>query len=163
MNKLIILLIGISFIACNQAVKEIPNTATQSSELTNTPVNFDWLLGDWIRTNEELGKETYESWEKKSNTEYHGLGFSMQNGDTLMQEGIRLIKSNTDWNIEVRLQNNTQAVIFKVSSFNEQEFICENLDNDFPKKIKYWKNGNKLNASISGGDMEIPFEFDRIK
>lgn len=83
--------------------------------------------------------------------------------ETPLCKGIRLIKSNTDWNIEVRLQNNTQAVIFKVSSFNEQEFICENLDNDFPKKIKYWKNGNKLNASISGGDMEIPFEFDRIK
>ncbi len=37
--------------------------------------NFDWLLGDWQRSNEKAGMETYESWKKISSTEYLGHWF----------------------------------------------------------------------------------------
>ncbi len=49
-----------------------------------------------------------------------------------------------------------------MAHFNEQEFTCENKELDFPKKIKYWKNGDRINALVSGDDLEISFEFERI-
>ncbi len=163
MNKLLILIIGILLISCNQNKKEISKTNENLSESTEMTDNFDWLLGKWKRNNEEIGKETFEKWEKKSNTEYLGLGFTMQNGDTLKQEKIRLIKSNNNWYLKVQPQDEPEPITFKMTSFNEQEFICENKDLDFPNKIKYWKNKDKINASVSGEGMEIPFEFERIK
>ena len=124
--------------------------------------NFDWLLGNWKRNNEEDGKETFEVWTKISSSEYYGIGFTMQNNDTLKQEKIRLVKSGGKWDLEVQPQDEPNPIIFNMTSYSDQEFICENKTLDFPKLIKYWKNGNKINALVSGDDMEIPFEFERM-
>ena len=124
--------------------------------------NFDWLLGNWKRNNEEKGKETFEVWKKSSNYEYSGIGFTMQNNDTLKQEKIKLIKIDKKWILEVKPQDEVESIIFNITSYNELEFVCENKELDFPKLIKYWKNGNRINALVSGDDMEILFEFERI-
>ena len=163
MHKLIIFIIGISLISCNQSKRGNPKTDGNFLESTEITENFDWLIGEWKRSYEDPGRETFERWEKKSNIEYLGLGFTMQNGDTLKKEKIRLIKVNNNWDLEVQTQDEAKPVTFKMTSFNDQEFICENKDLDFPNKIKYWKNKDKMNASVSGEGMEIPFEFDRIK
>ena len=125
--------------------------------------NFDWLLGNWIRNNEEEGIETYEVWIKKSSYVYIGIGFTMQDNDTLKQEKIRLIKTDEKWNLEVQSPGDSNPIIFNMTSYSDQEFICENKVLDFPKLIKYWKNGNKIHALVSGDNMEIPFEFERVK
>ncbi|MBT3383057.1 MAG: hypothetical protein HN778_02560 [Prolixibacteraceae bacterium] len=131
-------------------------------EVSKTTENFDWLLGNWKRNNEEAGKETFEVWEKTSNSEYIGLGFTMQNGDTIKQEKIKLIKLNGKWDMEVKVPEEAESIIFKMSEFDKNEFTCVNEVLDFPNKIKYWRNGDKINALVSGGDMEIPFEFEKI-
>ena len=71
---------------------------------TNTIVdttNFNWLMGEWKRTNEEPGKETYEMWAKINELEYHGTSYTLKNLDTIWQENVKLKKTNKDWNYEV--------------------------------------------------------------
>ena len=85
MNKILILLIGVLIISCNQSKKENQKTDVKSTTLTEKSENFDWLLGKWKRLNEEEGKETFENWKKIKETEYSGIGFTMQNGDTIKQ------------------------------------------------------------------------------
>ena len=162
MKKIMILLIGILIISCSQTKKENSKPTENSPELTKQTESFDWILGKWKRLNEEEGKETFENWEKISETEYSGIGFTMQNGDTIKQENIRLIKSNDRWNIIVKVPEETESIIFTGISHSENEFTCENNEIDFPNKIKYWKNGNKINASVSNTEMEIPFEFEKL-
>ena len=123
--------------------------------------NFDWLLGNWKRNFEEQGKQTFEIWKKNSSSEYSGIGFTMQNNDTLKKEKIRLIKTNKKWVLEVQPQDEPTPIVFIMTSYSDQEFVCENRTLDFPKLIKYWKDGNKIKALVSGDDMEIPFEFER--
>ena len=137
-------------------------TKTKVEEKISTE-NFDWLLGNWKRNNEEDGKETFEVWSKISSSEYYGIGFTMQNNDTLNQEKIRLIKSDQNWALEVHPQGEPSPIIFNMTSFSDQEFICENKALDFPKLIKYWTDGNKIKAIVSGDNMEIPFEFERVE
>lgn len=139
MNKLLILILGISLIACNQNNKENQKSVETHTELTKKTDNFDWLLGEWKRNNDEVGNATFESWEKKSNTEYLGLGFTMENGDTLLLEKIRLIKKKKNWNLEVQSQDESEPTIFKMTSFTDQKFICENKDLDFPIKLSTGK------------------------
>ena len=122
---------------------------------------FDWLLGNWKRNNEEIGKETFEIWKKNSDFEYSGIGFTMQNNDTINQEKIKLLKFENKWILKVQPQDEPNPITFMMTSYNEKEFICENKELDFPKLIKYWKNGNKLSALVSGDDVEISFDFDR--
>ena len=162
MNRILILLIGVLLISCNQNKKENVFTEDSSAILIETKDNFNWLSGKWKRNNEEEGKETFENWQKLSNTEYIGLGFTMQKQDTIKQEKIRLIKLNNNWTLEVQPQDEPKPITFKMISYNDHEFICENKELEFPNKIKYWKNGDKLNATVSGGDMTIPFEFEKF-
>ena len=158
MQKALLVLIGILTISCNQSKKENPKANT-SAEITK---NFDWLLGKWKRLNEKEGKETFENWEKISNTEYKGIGFTMQNGDTLNQEIMRLIQTNGKWDLIVKVPEEAESIMFMGTSHNDSEFICENHEIDFPNKIKYWINGQRLNASVSNSEMEIPFEFEKL-
>jgi hypothetical protein len=160
MKQILILLIGITFLSCHQSTKE--SSGSKTSESIMESEGFDWLLGNWKRLNEEAGKETFENWEKTSDSEYLGIGFSMQDGDTIKQENIRLIKAGENWDLIVKVPEETQAVKFKGISHHESAFTCENNEIDFPNKIKYWKSGDRLKASVSNAEMEIPFEFEKI-
>jgi len=162
MQKIIIVLIAILIVSCIENKKENSKFEKQN-EKEEVSANFDWLLGKWKRLNEEEGKETFENWKKISNTEYSGIGFTMQNGDTIKQERIRLTKLNDKWDIIVKVPEEAKSITFKGTSHNENEFTCENKELDFPNKIKYWKNGDRINAMVSGGEMKIPFEFEKLK
>ena len=63
----------------------------------------------------------------------------------------------------MKVPNEPESITFEGTSHDKNEFICENTEIDFPNKIKYWKNGSNINASVSGVDMEIPFEFERLE
>lgn len=162
MKKAFILLIGILFISCNQY-----KNVTKSSK---TAENFDWLLGKWKRSNEVVGKETFENWDKKSDTEYTGYSYTTQNGVVIYEEKFWFIKSNNSWDFKIELKGETKPSSFKMTSHNKQEFICENnalnytnRKADSPNKIQYWTNEDKLYATISGKKIKLQFEYIRLK
>ncbi|MEN8186902.1 MAG: DUF6265 family protein [Bacteroidota bacterium] len=159
----LLILISVIILSYNSCTEKSKNETKLKPEEKTLSENFDWLLGNWKRNNEEAGKETFEVWKKNNNSEYSGIGYTMQDNDTIKQEKIKLKKLDEKWILEVQPQDEPEPITFHMTSFNEQEFICENPELDFPNKIKYWKNGDKINASVSGSEMEIPFEFERIK
>lgn len=157
MKNLFILLIGALMISCNQTKQEdVESTTIEKAE------NFDWLVGKWQRLNEEEGKETFENWDKINESEYTGIGFTMQHGDTIKQEKIRLTAVNGNWNLNVKTPDEYEFTTFAGISHNENEFTCGNDEIDFPNRIKYLKNGERLNAIVSSKDMAILFEFEKL-
>ncbi|WP_228463834.1 MULTISPECIES: DUF6265 family protein [Chryseobacterium] len=161
-NSLLILLTAILVLSCNQSTKTKQSGLETSSEIENI-VNFDWLTGKWKRSNEKAGKETFENWNKISPTEYSGLGFTIQKGDTISKEIMKLINSNGKWNLLVKTPNEKQPIEFKMTELKNNEFICINDSLDFPKRIQYQREGKKLKAMISNEKMKIPFEFEQVK
>ncbi len=167
MKKIIIIIIGILIVSCNEKKKDNTKSEMQKTETKQTKVeqkntNFDWLVGKWKRLDEEKGKETFENWAKNSETEYSGIGFTMQNNDTIKQERIKLKKSNGKWDLFVKVPEETESIVFEMTEHNANEFVCVNNKIDFPNKIKYWKSGKTLKATVSNSEMEIPFEFEKI-
>jgi len=121
---------------------------------------FDWMLGNWERTNNSKGTKTYEYWTKKSKDEYIGYGCTLKNKDTVFKENIRLIKLNNLWSFEV-VGVNEAPTLFKLISNKTNSFTCENQQNEFPKKISYFLDGEQLKAIISDDTTEIPFLFKK--
>ncbi|MBP2833354.1 hypothetical protein J8281_14255 [Aquimarina sp. U1-2] len=153
--------------SCNENKKENKNSEKQQTETKHTEIeqktnNFDWLVGKWKRLDEEEGKETFENWAKNSETEYSGIGFTMQNNDTIKQERMILQKNNGKWELNVKVPDEPESVTFRMTEHNEKEFVCVNNEIDFPNKIHYWKTGDRINATVSNSEMEIPFEFERL-
>ena len=123
--------------------------------------NFDWLIGSWIRTNDAEGKTTFEHWEKKSDTEYLGESYTMQENDTIWKENVGLVKVEEGWSFDVTQKGGTSPTKFPLTLIEKDQFICENQENEFPNKIGYQKKEDKLHAWISGNGTEIPFDFER--
>ena len=145
-----IILIAFVFTMCNSKQNE-------STE------NFDWLLGKWQRINEEQGKTTFENWEKINDSEYNGIGFTIQNNDTISQETMKIVETNGKWNLLVKTPDEKDFIKFEMTEIADDKFECKNDILDFPKLIKYWKNGDKMNAIVSGDSLKLSFEFERIK
>lgn len=116
-------------------------------------------MGKWQRTNEEQGKSTFENWERTTDFGYSGIGFTMQNGDTIKQEKMKLFKQNGNWYLIVKVPEELENVTFAMIESNQYSFICTNDSIDFPNRIKYWAENKKLKATVSGNDLKIPFEF----
>lgn len=162
-NSLLILCAAIFILSCKQNSKNNPAESSESQSKTENTTNFDWLTGNWKRSNEEAGKETYENWKKVSSTEYSGTGFTMQKRDTINKETMKLVNSNGKWSLLVKTPKEKHFIEFKVTELKNNEFTSINDSLDFPKRIQYSSEGKKLKAMVSNDKMKIPFEFEPVK
>lgn len=144
-------IIVICFIAIALSCKE---------KTSNNQQNFDWMLGSWIRTNDQEGKTTFENWIKYNDSVYSGFGYTMQNNDTVWQENVKLTKTNGNWSFDVTGEGQTTPTKFRVTSIEKERFVCENKVNEFPTTIEYSRNREQLIATIAGNEMEIKFNFE---
>ncbi|HEA28944.1 MAG TPA: hypothetical protein ENH91_02945 [Leeuwenhoekiella sp.] len=126
----------------------------------NTPPFFEKMQGDWIRTNEEAGKATYEHWEKIADQEYTGMAFTLQENDTIFKEDLRIYKEDNIWNLQVTAPGE-QPVIFEVTDHKINAFTAESPQNEYPKKVVYSLKNDQLTAKISGGGPKIIFNFKK--
>ena len=126
-------------------------------------VSFDWLLGNWKRTNDQAGQQTFEYWQNQSDTLYEGFGYTLQQGDTVWQEHIRLICEGTDWSFRVTGKGAPEPTVFLLTKIDSAGFSCENPRNEFPQQIHYQRKDKKILASIAGNGREVPFEFEKTE
>ena len=119
-------------------------------------------MGDWIRTNEEADKQTFEYWSKISDIEYKGLGCTLKDNDTIFKENLTILKVENDWFFEVTGVNEAPTR-FKITNLKLNGFTSENNQNPFPKNISYNLKGKELEATIGDSVTVIPFIYKKIK
>jgi hypothetical protein len=124
---------------------------------------IEWLVGTWNRTNiSKPGKTALERWEKTKPFELKGYGVTLQGTDTVFLEKITiLVKDNSIYYV-ADVPENKQPVYFKFIKISNSGFECENPGHDFPKKITYQVDGNKLKAQISGNGKVIDYWFEKM-
>jgi hypothetical protein len=163
MNKIYLLFIGTLLFSCQPSTpiseSELP---TEVQKMIEEQPHFNWLLGNWERLDDEEGKQTFENWDKISEDHYSGFSYTLQNGDTLSQEIMQIARTEGDWILSVKVPQETESVSFILADLSPYEFTFVNEVIDFPNTIRYWKNGDKISATISNADLEIPFEFKRL-
>ncbi len=124
---------------------------------------LNWLEGKWIRTNVKPGKSASEMWKKISATEWKGKGVTLRGTDTLFVEKLKLIAKEGSIYYVADVPENKSEVLFKFTELTDHSFVCENAKHDFPKKISYQLEGNKIKALISGDGKSMEFLFERVE
>ena len=147
MRFLIIVIIAGLFNSCSTSLSE-----------EKQENNLDWLLGSWQRTNDESGRETFESWTKVNDANYSGLGYTLSEGDTVFREELRIFKKDSSWVFEVTGVNEDPTP-FILTESDSASFIAENPENEFPKLIEYSKTKEGLHAEVKSDEMSIGFDF----
>jgi len=156
MKKILTIFLLIGLISCNDN-----SSASNSNDTFSSKHNLDWILGNWQRTNDKEGKVTFEHWKKISNREYVGIGITLQEKDMVFKENMKLIPIDGVWTLVVTGVNENPTH-FSFTNQTKNSFVCENPNNEFPKKIEYQFSGKKLKAKVSAGEMEIAFDFEKI-
>ena len=156
-QKLILFAFFLTIIGC----RDKPTVVAEEKDIVTIP-SFDWLVGDWKRTNDvEEGQQTYEQWQKKSALYYNGIGYTMVAADTVWKENIILFENDQDWYFSVKGMQDSVATNFLLTQIDKKSFQCQNVENPFPKMIEYNAVGDNLEAKISGGGDEILFVFSK--
>ena len=127
------------------------------------PVDYNWLLGDWQRLNEEAGRRTFEHWERLHEDAFGGFSYTLLEGDTVQQERLQLKRIEDRWDLRVIAPGDEDWTYFKGIAHDSISFKCENTEIEFPNLIHYWIEGDHLKASVSGSDFELSFEFEPIQ
>lgn len=122
---------------------------------------MEWLLGAWTRTNAKPGRTAWETWTRKSASEWIGRGVSMKGTDTSFVEVLKIIIEKDKVYYVADVPENKKLVYFEITSVTNDSFTCENSSHDFPKKLVYQVTGSTLSAHISGGDKVIDYVFER--
>lgn len=121
--------------------------------------HLKWLEGTWQRTNLKPGKTAHERWEPSSRKRLVGYGVSMSGADTTFLEKLQIVVADKKIYYVADVPENPAPVYFLLTDLGPQGFVCENPDHDFPKKISYRREGEKLMVQISGDGSEVNFEF----
>ena len=111
----------------------------------------EWLIGQWENTSEE-GILT-ENWIKSNDSTLTAESFFIKGKDTLHFETIRLVEKKGELVYEtiIKGQNNDKPILFPLISETENKLVFENLQNDYPQKIKYQHHSKSvITIAISG-------------
>lgn len=125
---------------------------------------FSWLAGTWKLER----RNTFEVWCANDETQtLSGRSFQVEGSDTTITETISLKFLNDSYHYIPDLAGNQPPVDFIITNFDENGFVAENPQHDFPKVIRYrffQKGGmEQIEATISGNGKVISFLFQKIK
>src|SRR6188768_2594407 len=114
------------------------------------------LEGKWVMKTKK--GFIIEEWTKVDKDYLQNRGYAIRDNDTIINERVAL--KNTPEGIfytsTVEGQNNKQPIAFRLTSSNNNIFVFENPQHDFPKRISYqFISRDSLYAWIDDGK-EIP-------
>lgn len=136
--------------------------------LTADASAFAWFAGCWELSVPERKMNITEIWTKPAGGALFGVGRTVVNDKTVSYEFMRLVSDASGVNYIVKPSSHSAEVSFKMIKNETGEVIFQNLENDFPQRIIYRKQGeNSIFARIEGDQkdpkkhMDLPMQ--RIK
>lgn len=124
---------------------------------------FRWLIGTWKLE----GKNIYETWKGSANNTLEGSSYRVNGADTVGRETLRFIQEADGFVYIPDVPGNQGPVNFKVTHYDQNGFVAENPQHDFPKLIRYrfipGSTQDRIEASIEGDGKVIPFHYQRVK
>ena len=124
--------------------------------------DLHWLKGCW-RTSGD-GPVITEVWSAPPMPAMIGYSYTVGEGETQGWEAMR-IEMVDGWPVFVGMPSGGAGVRFPAhAGFGENSVRFDNPQHDYPQRIVYRREGNRLTAVISRGDGSdaITFEYRRI-
>jgi hypothetical protein len=123
---------------------------------------LDWLIGTWNQTNvTKPGRTSHEYWAKSNQSGLSGYAVTLQGFDTVFVEKTTIIQKDNALYYVADVPGNNAPIYFKFTELTTTGFVCENPQHDFPKRISYQLDGQKLKAQISGNGKTVDYYFER--
>jgi len=168
--KKFLLIVSLSalIISCKNDTKNVTSESLVSNKTYEKIQQLDWLLGTW--TNQSADTFSQETWSRENDSTFTAFSFIQIAEETVFAETMALEQKGQSLLLTVATANekNASPVTFNLISSEEKQFIFENRNHDFPKRITYTNpTKDSLHAWIEGTEnnenKKVDFRFTRIK
>ena len=112
--------------------------------------DLGWLAGCWEMNDAKRGMLISEMWMKPAGDAMIGVGRTSKTGKLIDFEYLRIIEDATGLAYVSRPSSNKVDTAFKMIRSSAGEIVFENPSHDFPQRIMYKRNGDKMTARIEG-------------
>lgn len=117
--------------------------------------NLAWLAGTWV-ADEAEGRWTEERWSTPRGGVMLGTSLAGQGREAGWFEYMR-IAAEADGRLAFHASpGGAPASAFPLVHSGKREAVFENVAHDYPTRIEYRREGNMLNATISGAEGAKP-------
>lgn len=153
--RTVALLISILAAACGGKPQAGQGTAGGASELSPALAPLAWWLGDW----EAEDGSSSEHWVAAAGAIY---GVSLQGSDAFE---IMIVDDGEDHGKPdgvlrfISMPGGQRSIELRQRKIAEASALFANDDNDFPKTIRYYREGEGLRATFGGDDREVQVRF----
>jgi hypothetical protein len=146
----------------------IIHTSVHAQDAGKSFRDLNSLTGKWSM--ESSKGMLYESWLKLNDSTFKGLSFRVSGKDTTVLEQMELVlrEGRIMFAPTVPGQNDEKPVVFTLAKLENNRYIFENKEHDFPKRVVYvLPKDNLLQAwiegEINGQARKMDFSFKKVE
>ena len=138
---------GLVVLSCVGAInaQQVAQTAP-----TSRVEDLGWIAGCWERKDAAKQLRIVEQWMAPEGGAMLGMSRTVKGGKMTGYEFLRIVNDAGTIKYISRPSENTSDTEFAISSTTSNEVIFSNPQHDFPQRIIYRRDGDKLNARIEG-------------
>ena len=138
------------------------------SQTSSTKIaDLGWLAGCWEMKDEKRGMLITEMWMRPAGDAMMGVGRTIKSGKLVDFENLRIVEDAGGLSYISRPSANKADTTFKMIRSSATEIVFENLGHDFPQRIMYKRDGEKMTAriegSINGKTRSVDFAYLRAR
>lgn len=112
--------------------------------------NIRVLEGDWIS---HKGVSYNENWDIISDSAFYGVGFSINDGDTLFKQDMSIFLNSNRVYFSINPEKDSNDLKFELLEATKNSWLFTNSKNSYPNRIFYnFSNDTSLTIEISDMD-----------
>lgn len=127
------------------AVSMLAGSAAMAQDVTAD--RLGWMSGCWAAAGAEAGSG--EQWMTPAGGTLIGMSRTVKNGKTVAWEAVQIRDVDGKLAYVAKPHNQPEAA-FKLTGLDGQQVVFENPQHDFPQRITYKRDGDRLLARIEG-------------
>ena len=136
-------------------------------QASNTKVeDLSWIAGCWETKDPAKQRSIVEQWMAPDGGAMLGMSRTVKAGKMTGYEFLRIVSDEVGIKYVSRPSQNVADTDFRLSKFSANEVTFSNPEHDFPQRIIYRRDGDKLAARIEAGTGDklrgIDFLYTRI-
>jgi hypothetical protein len=107
------------------------------------------LVGKWQSPSPDA-KTMIEEWMVISDHQWSGNGLETKGGDTLFQEELTIIQTDSGWYYKAHPRMAKYPTYFQIEEWRHHGFIAVNRKHDYPQEISYDIRRDTIFISLKG-------------
>ena len=133
----------------------------------NNIADLGGMAGCWERKDATKKLLITEQWMSPAGTSILGMGRTVKDGKTTGWEYMRIERRDDGLYFVSRPKENAEDTSFKLIRSTLDEVVFENKEHDFPQRVIYKLQGEKMTGRIegtmNGKERGIDFPYKRVK